>query len=186
VDLAKIRVGQSVAIFGAGPVGLCIGQVAKRAGAGQMLVSDKFPWRLEVARKFRANTACCETEDVLKAAMEMTEGKGVDVAIESAWAGEAAQQAVEAVRPGARVVLVGIPGEDKLVLKHSTIRRKGLTIKLARRMKHVYPRAIGIWKRGEVDLKSMISHRFRLEKTAEAFKLNDAYERGVVKVIVEI
>lgn len=74
---------------------------------------------------------------------EATNGRGVDVAIEAAWADHSVQQAADMARLGGRLVLVGIPGNDRLEMKHSTARRKGLTVRLARRMKHVYPRAIG-------------------------------------------
>jgi len=86
---------------------------------------------------------------------------------------------------GGRVVLVGIPGDDRLALKHSTARRKGLTIVLSRRMKHVYPRALRLAERGRVDLRGLVSHRFPLKRAAEAFRLNAAYADRVVKVMVE-
>jgi L-iditol 2-dehydrogenase len=70
-------------------------------------------------------------------------------------------------------------------MKHSTARRKGLTIMMSRRMKHVYPRAIELAVQGRVDLQSLITHRFPLEKAAEAFALNAEYKDNVVKVIVE-
>jgi L-iditol 2-dehydrogenase len=118
--------------------------------------------------------------------MKATAGRGVDVAIEAAWADQTVQQCAEITRDGGRIVLVGIPGNDKLVMQHSIPRRKGLTILLARRMKHVYPRLIDLQRRGVVDLNGLISHRFPLEKTAEAFALNDRYEKGVMKVVIEI
>ena len=80
--------------------------------------------------------------------------------------------------------MVGIPSKDRLEMKHSTARRKGLTIVLSRRMKHVYPRAIQLTERGRVDLNGLVSHRFPLKRAAEAFALNTAYRDGVVKVMV--
>ena len=88
-------------------------------------------------------------------------------------------------RLGGRVVLVGIPSDDRLAMKHSTARRKGLTILMSRRMKHIYPRALQLAARGRVDLKGLVSHRFALPRTTEAFQLNAAYRDRVVKVMVE-
>jgi L-iditol 2-dehydrogenase len=88
-------------------------------------------------------------------------------------------------RPGGRVVLVGIPSDDRLLMKHSTARRKGLTLKLCRRMKYTYPRAIRLAERGRVDLRGLVSHRFPLSRAGEAFALNAAYRDRVVKVIIE-
>ena len=110
----------------------------------------------------------------------------IDAAIiEAAWADETVRQAAEMARLGGRVVLVGIPRADELVMKHSTARRKGLTIALSRRMKHCYPRAIRLAEQGRVDLHGLVSHRFPLKRAAEAFKLNAAYGDKVVKVIIK-
>jgi L-iditol 2-dehydrogenase len=80
---------------------------------------------------------------------------------------------------------VGIPGDDRLAMKHSTARRKGLTIRLSRRMKHVHRRAIDLILGGRVDLAPLVSHRFPLARAAEAFRLNAAYEDGVVKAVID-
>jgi len=185
VDLAKLRVGCSVAILGAGPIGLLILQIAKLAGAAPIFVTDKFPWRLKLARKWGAAPICCDREDAVHRIAEETHGRGVDIAIEAAWADESVSQAAEMARLGGRVVLVGIPGDDRLALKHSTARRKGLTLVLSRRMKHAYSRAMQLAVRGAVDLKGLVSHRFPLRKSAEAFALNAAYRNNVVKVMIQ-
>ena len=114
-----------------------------------------------------------------------TAGRDVDAAIEAAWADHSVQQAAEMARPGGRVVLVGIPSDDRLAMKHSTARRKGLTIKLCRRMKHTYPRAIRLVETGMVKFDGFVTHRFPLRRAREAFALNAAYRDRVVKVIIE-
>ena len=114
-----------------------------------------------------------------------TLGRGVDIAIEAAWADHSIGQAADMARLGGRVVLVGIPGDDRLAMKHSTARRKGLTIRLSRRMKHIHRRAIDLILEGRVDLAALVSHRFPLAQAAEAFRLNAAYEDGVVKVVID-
>lgn len=181
-----MRVGDSLAILGAGPIGLCILQVAVLAGAAPIFVTDKFPWRLDLARRFGAQVFNCDTQDPVEQIMQATANRGVDVAIEAAWADHSVQQAVDVTRPGGRVVLVGISADDKLLIRHSVARRKGLTIRLARRMKHVYPRAIALHQRGLVDLGCLISHRFPLEQTAQAFAMNARYDPGVVKIVIDL
>lgn len=108
----------------------------------------------------------------------------MDVAIEAAWADESVAQAAEMARLGGRVVLVGIPGDDRLALKASIARRKGLTLVMSRRMKHVYPRAMRLVEQGRVDLRGLVSHRFPLKRAAEAIRLNAAYRDRVIKVVV--
>jgi len=94
--------------------------------------------------------------------------------------------AAEIARLGGRLVLAGIPGDDRLALKHSTARRKGLTMRMVRRMQHTYPRAIALASSGAVPLDELVSHRFALEAAAEAFELNTRYDEGVHKVMVEV
>jgi len=185
VDLAKLRVGSSVAIIGMGPIGLLCLQVARLAGADPIFASDKFPWRLKLAQKWGGLAIRCDREDAAKRISKETCGRGVDVAIEAAWADQSVEQAAELARLGGRLVLVGIPSDDRLALKHSTARRKGLTILLSRRMKHIYPRALRLAERGAVDLRGLVSHRFPLKRAVEAFRLNAAYLDKVVKVMVE-
>jgi L-iditol 2-dehydrogenase len=185
VDLAKMRVGNSTAIIGAGPIGLLILQVARLSGADPIYVADRFAWRLQLAKKWGAVPLSCADQDPVLRLSKETGGRGVDVVIEAAWADESVAQAAEMARSGGRVVLVGIPSDDRLTLKHSTARRKGLTIVMCRRMKHAYPRAIQLARKGRVDLKGLISHRFPLRRATEAFALNAAYQDRVVKVIIE-
>jgi L-iditol 2-dehydrogenase len=70
-------------------------------------------------------------------------------------------------------------------MKHSTARRKGLTLLVSRRMKHTYHRAIRLVASGLVDVNSLVSHRFPLKRVKEAFALNAAYKDNVIKVIIE-
>ncbi len=172
-DLARIRVGSSVAIFGAGPIGLCLAQTVRIAGASPVYVSEPLGWRMKAAQKYGALP------------LPLPLKVEVDVAIEAAWAKESVQQAMDSLRPGGTLVLVGIPFEDTVSFKHSTARRKGLTILMCRRMKRVYPRTIALVESGQVDLKGMITHRFPLEQVPEAFRMNAAYEGEVVKTVIE-
>ncbi len=170
-DLARIRVGSSVAIFGAGPIGYCLAQTARLAGASPLYVADPLAWRLRNLERFGAQPLPSNIE--------------VDVAIEAAWAKESVQQAMDVLRPGGTLVLVGIPFEDHVEFKHSTARRKGLTILMCRRMKRVYGRTLALVESGQVDLKGMITHRFPLEEVPEAFRMNAAYKDEVVKTVIE-
>jgi L-iditol 2-dehydrogenase len=186
IDLAKIRVADSAVILGAGSIGLYCAQLAKLSGAGPVYVVDQFPWRLDVAARYGAIPINFREVDPLEFIKRATKGRGVDVVVEAAWADHSLQWAAEMARLGGRLVFVGIPGPDKLEIKHSTARRKGLTIRLSRRMKHVYPRAIKLAQSGAVDLTGLISHRFPLERTPEAYRMNAAYEDRVVKVVIDV
>ncbi|QPC82962.1 alcohol dehydrogenase catalytic domain-containing protein [Phototrophicus methaneseepsis] len=186
-DLAKFRVADSVAIIGCGPVGLLILALAKHAGAYPIYAFDKFDWRVEKARQWGATEAWNVDEvDPVKVLNEASHGRGVDIAIEAAWADHSIQMAADMARPGGRLVLVGIPGDDQLHMKHATARRKGLTIRMARRMKLTYPRAYKVVESGMIDLDDLISHHYPLEEAPKAFEDNDHYIEGAHKIIIDI
>jgi L-iditol 2-dehydrogenase len=187
IDFSKIRIASSVAVIGAGPVGLLIMRLASLMGASQVFSFDKLDWRVNKAREWGATHAYNVNEyDPVQAVMDATNGRGVDVAIEAAWADHTIQQAADMARPGGRLVLVGIPPDDKLNLQHSVARRKGLTIIMSRRMKHTYPRAIELATSGKVNLEEIASHQYDLSQTAEAYARNFAYEEGIHKIILKI
>lgn len=186
IDLAKLRVADSVAILGAGPIGLYCLQLAKLSGADPIFISDKFDWRLKLAERYGAIPVNCDRQNPSAYVQHATRGRGVDVAIEAAWGEDSVQQAAEMARMGGRVILVGIPGPDRIEMKASTARRKGLTIRMSRRMKHVYPRAIHLAETGAVDLHSIVTHRFPLERTPEAFALNVDYLDNVIKIVIDV
>lgn len=189
VDLGKLKVARSVAVLGCGPIGLLTIKLAWLSGADPIYAFDCFPWRVEKARAWGATGAWTLDEgDPVERVQALTAGRGVDVAFEAAWADHSVQQAADMARMGGRVVLVGIPGDDRLAMRHSTARRKGLTILLSRRMKHVYPRAIHLatTQHYALDLEDMVSHRLPLTEAARAFAMNTAYEEGVHKIVIDV
>jgi L-iditol 2-dehydrogenase len=185
VDLAHLKPGMSVGVFGCGPIGLLVLQVARAAGATRLFATDlpNMPHRLEAARSFGAIVFEArdgqEAQDVLKA----TRGHGVDVAFEVAGENAAVETAIAAAQPGGKVILVGIPADDRTTFIASTARRKGLTIKLVRRMKHTYPRAIALVESGAVDVRALVTHRFPLAQATQAFAV--AQRREGIKVVIE-
>ena len=173
-------------VLGCGPIGLLIQRLVRESGSGAVYAFDCYPWRAEKAVAWGATGAWTVEDDPVQRIGAVTHGRGADVVIEAAWADHSIGQAVEMARLGGRVLLAGIPSADEVRFKHSTARRKGLTIKLVRRMKHVYPRAMDLVQRGVVDLEDLISHRFPLDRASEAFAFNDAYPAGVHKVVIDV
>ena len=185
VKLSYLKPSDTVCILGAGPIGLMIYQVVRLSVSGPVFVTEPLPWRLALARRLGAQAIDIRADDPVESVLSATAGRGVDVAIEAAWADESIQEAAAMARPGGRVVLVGIPRNDLLQMKHSNARRKELTIQLSRRMKQTYPEAISLVAGGKIDLQCIVSHRLPLTAIHRAFSINAAYEEGVVKVIIE-
>jgi L-iditol 2-dehydrogenase len=187
LDLAKLRLGESVAVVGTGPIGLCILRLLTGGWAGPVFAADRLAWRAERAARYGATAAfCTASSDIVAEVVQATDGRGVDVAIEAATGGQALQQAAEMLGPGGRLIVVGIDGEDRFLLRHSTARRKGLTIRMVRRMKHTYPRAIRLVEQHPSAWNDLVSHRFALSQAPEAFALNADYRDEVIKVMIDV
>lgn len=187
VDLAHLKVGQTVAVFGAGPIGILIAAVARLAGAAEIYVSEPLAARRQFAQHYLGAAVFDPmAEDVVGAILRMTDGRGVDVAFEAAGVQESPHQAAAVTRAGGKLVLAGIPADDQLLLTASTVRHRGLTIKLVRRMKHTYPRAVRLLKTGMMDVKPLVTHTFPLERTQEAFELAAGYGDGVLRAMVHL
>jgi L-iditol 2-dehydrogenase len=184
VDLAHVRTGTTVGVFGSGPIGLFILQAARVAGAAALFATDlaSRPHRLEAARALGARVYPADGSEA-KAIARDAGGFGLDVAIEAAGVQAAVDAAIEAVRPGGRVLLAGIPSQERTSFAAPVARRKGLTISMVRRMKHTYPRAIALASAGLVDLRSVVTHRFPLTQAGKAFEV--AARREGLKVVVE-
>jgi L-iditol 2-dehydrogenase len=185
VDLGHLHAGMRVGVFGCGPIGLLIVQLACLSGAVQIIATDPLPHRLEAAQAYGATHLIpaddgAEAPEVWQAAGR----RGVDVAFEVAGENAAVETAVHAAKPGGQVVLVGIPADDRTGFSAATARRKGLTLRLCRRMKHTYPRALALVERGLVDVRSLVTQRYLLAQAQRAFE--SAERRDGIKVIIEI
>jgi L-iditol 2-dehydrogenase len=188
VDLAHLKPGQAVAVLGAGPIGLLTAAVAKASGASAIYMTEPLAYRRQFALDYVANAALNPYggTDVLTEIIRLTGGRGVDVAFEAAGASETPHQAAALARPGSKVIVIGIPSDDTMIFTASIARCKGLTIKLVRRMKHTYPRAIRVVQRGMVDVKSLVTHTFPLERIAEAFETVAAYDDSVLRAMIRV
>jgi L-iditol 2-dehydrogenase len=186
INLGHARLADRVAVLGAGPIGLLLVRLARLSGAVEVFVTDSNPHRLAAARVTGADaTIDINQDDPVAAILQLTGGRGVDVTFEAAGALETPQQGVDVLRPGGTLVIVGICPDDRIPLTASAPRRKGVTIKLSRRMKHVYPRTIALVEHGLVDLDEIISHRYPLARTAEAFEHLTQPATDALKIMVE-
>jgi L-iditol 2-dehydrogenase len=182
MDLAHMKLGMSLGVFGCGPIGLLILQLARLAGAGKLVATDILPHRVAAAAQFGADESYLVAKDYRDPDRALAAELKLDVVFEAAGENSAVEMAVEAVRPGGQVILVGIPADDRTVFTASMARRKGLTFKLVRRMKFTYPQAIQLVASGKIDLKALVSYTFPLESAAEAFAL--AARREGLKIVI--
>jgi len=185
VDLAHLRPGMHVGVFGCGPIGLLVLQLAQRSGATRVIATDRLPHRVEAARSLGASQSFqVDSAGKLPDLPQVIGQRGLDAVFEVAGEDAALESAMLAVKPGGVLVLVGIPAEDRSSFCASLARRKGLTIKLCRRMKRTYPRAIDLVSRNLVDVNSLVTHHFPLNQAAEAFSVAD--RRDGLKVVIDL
>ncbi|HWA79162.1 MAG TPA: alcohol dehydrogenase catalytic domain-containing protein [Acetobacteraceae bacterium] len=180
VDLAKLGLLESVAVIGCGPIGLLLVALARFSGAGDVFAIDPVGYRREQAGALGASRIGADRSEI----GEWTGGRGVDLVLEATNSPDGFQHAVDAVRIGGRVVLVGIPEGDSYVLAAANARRKGLSVKFSRRMGHVYPRAIALVKNRALDISAIVTHRFDLAEGARAFELQSACTDGALKSLI--
>jgi L-iditol 2-dehydrogenase len=185
LNLGHVLPGMSVGVFGCGPIGLMLVQLVRAAGATQIVATDRLSQRLDAARSFGATHVIRAEEGAENAQIAAAACRdGVDIAFEAAGDNDAVESAVGAARPGAKVILIGIPNDDRTAFSASVARRKGLTLKLVRRMKHTYPRAIRLVQSGVVDVDALVTHRFPLMDYKAAFET--ARKREGIKVVVTL
>jgi 2-desacetyl-2-hydroxyethyl bacteriochlorophyllide A dehydrogenase len=175
--------GDSVAVLGLGPVGLCAVQSAIAAGAGPVIAIDSVPQRLEMARSFGASAVHLTEEsprDVVKA---LTDGRGVDAAIDAVGHPDALDLAIRLVRKAGTVVAIGVYAE-RCEVHMGLIWIKALTLKTghANVIGHV-DRVLGMLAAGSLDPAPLVTHHMPLDAAAEAYAVYD--RREALKIVLK-
>lgn len=185
VQFLKNQPVTTLAILGAGPIGLSVLLAARAAGIRHILVSDLRDYRLALARKMGAGwtgNPCREAIPAQVAALDVP----VDAVVECCGQQPALDDAIELVRPGGTVLVVGIPESDRVSFDPHKMRRKEITLQNVRRQNGCTPAAIALIRKKKVDGTLMITHRFSLEETPAAFELVAEYRDGVLKAMIQI
>ncbi len=187
VKLAEIKPGDHIAVLGSGPIGLLTLEVANTSGASLSFATDIVKERVEMASRLGATYSFNPNQtDVVEEILELTHGRGVDLAFECAGEQDAVTQGLEVLRPGGRLVLLGIPGAaTQYAFNTDVMRRKELTAVYVRRQVHYVERGLRLVEAGRIDVRTIVTHGFPLERTNEAYELVSTYKDGVVKAMVQ-
>lgn len=186
VKQAQLPKAADIAIFGAGPIGLSCMIAARAQGVGACYMTEKIDERVATAAGNGATWVGNPLkEDVVTAILEKVSA-GVDVAFECAGQQETIDQAVEVLKPGGTLMLIGIPREDRVSFSIDKIRRKEVTIVNVRRQNKCTQAAIDMVASGDVDVNFLVTHRFGLERAKDAFELVAGYRDGVVKAMIAL
>jgi L-iditol 2-dehydrogenase len=181
-----VNIRNTVAIIGAGTIGLMTLQSVKARGATDVIITDLEPFRLELAKKFGAtHTVNAKEVDAVQKVLELTNG-GADVVMEAVGAPVTIQQTIKMAKPGAVIVLIGMPTVDDIPLRVVEAICKEVDIRTIFRYANSYKPAINLVSKGKIDVKSMITTRFPLDKVQEALEYPSKHPGTCIKVMVEI
>ena len=175
--------GRSVAVLGCGPIGMSVLLPAVVHQASAIYVTDKIPERLEIGRQAGANWVGNPlTEDVAAGILKRDPG-GVDLAFECCGQQDALDDAVRILKPGGTLLLIGIPAVQRISFDVDAMRRKELRLQNVRRQNDCVEEAIR-FAAGHRQVAAMVTHRFELPRSKEAFDLVADYRDGVMKAVI--
>ncbi len=207
-EMGEIKPGETVVVFGAGPVGLFAAKSAWLLGAGRVIAVDHIPERLQMARSFcQAETVNFdEHKDIVPYLRELCGGRGPDVCIDAvgmeadgsklhtvlglklkleAGAATALQWCIDTVRKGGNISVIGVYGPPFNLLNIGTAMNKGLTLRMNQcNTRRYMPRLLEHIREGRVDAKSIITHRFDLKDAPTAYKLFSGKKDGCIKCVL--
>lgn len=176
--------GTAIGILGAGPIGLSVLLPAKAQGASRVYMTDKIEARLQMASRAGADwVGNPDTEDVV-AAIAHREPELLDVVFECSGQQEAMDQGIQLLKPGGKLLLIGIPAINRVSFDISLLRRKEICIQNVRRQNNCVQRAIDIIAHKEIDVNVMVTHRIPFTETQKGFDMVADYQDGVVKAMV--
>ena len=177
---AKVGFGGKILILGAGPIGLSTLQAAINIGGGRITVADIYDFRLEKAKELGAdeliNPRQTNALDKL--------GSSFDYVFETAGSVVTTQQTVKLAKNGGKVILVGLPAQEEIEFNTNQIITKELDVLGIFRYANMYPKAIRLAEKGQVNLKTVISKKFSFSQTEEALKFARDNKESSIKTVV--
>ncbi|MGP0073198.1 MAG: zinc-binding dehydrogenase [Bryobacteraceae bacterium] len=188
-ERGQVQLGDTVAVFAQGPIGLCATLGARLMGASEIIAIDDDPERLKMAQRFGATAVVLAEGDPLEEIREVTEGRGVDVAIEALGSQATFEAALRALRPGGRLSSVGVyPGHLSLPLEalRAGLRDQTIVTTLCPGGKERMLRLIRLVQAHRIDLTPLLTHFYPLSQIREAYKMFEGRERGVLKIGIRV
>ncbi len=187
-ESGKIKIGDTVAIFAQGPIGLCATAGAKLSGASLIIAIDSHENRLKMSRQVGADIVINYKEkDPISAIMELTKGRGVDVAIEALGTEQTFQSCMRVLKPGGVLSSLGVYAKDIQIPVNAFYAGLGdhtLVTTLCPGGKERMRRLMSIISSQRLNLKPMVTHRFKLSQIIEAYDVFSNQRDGVLKVAI--
>jgi L-iditol 2-dehydrogenase len=180
-DVRNVATG----ILGFGPIGMSVMLALKAQGVNRYYITDKIDERLLVAGKEGASAVLNPLKSDVINEIKQKEPFGLDVVFECCGQQEALDQAVDILKPGGKLLVVGIPEFDTWSLNVEKTRRKEISLQFVRRQVDCVETALDMMNKGVINVENMITHRFPFKRTKEAFDLVAGYHDGVMKAMID-
>jgi len=177
---------ENIAVLGSGPIGICTLFALKyQLPDSNIFMTDKIDSRLSFAFERGANwTGNPLKTDIIEEILEICPG-GMETVIECCGQQEAITQAVELLRPGGQLIVVGIPEEDYISFDAHKMRRKEINLQNVRRQNNKYIDALKMLHKKRIEINGFISHNFKIDQIQEAFDLVESYSDNVIKAVID-
>jgi L-iditol 2-dehydrogenase len=175
----------NIGILGFGPIGMSVMLAAKAKQVNRIFVTDLIDERLAIAAKEGADLTGNPLKEIVESKILAKEPLGLDIIFECCGKQEAFDQAVNLLKPGGKLVVVGIPEFDQWSMNVELTRRKEISLQFIRRQVHCVEETLEMMNNGKISITNMITHRFPFSKTKEAFDLVESYGDGVMKAMID-
>jgi L-iditol 2-dehydrogenase len=187
VNLAEIKdTTISAGIFGSGPIGLSVLMKLLADGITNIGMIEPLEYRLLKAKEIGAKYLINPEKENVEESIQQHEELLLDVVFEASGEQAAVTNAIKTLKPGGKLVLVGIPPDAKYTFDMDLCRRKEITIINVRRQNHCVEEAIDLVVSGKIDVQKMVTHHFTLEETPVAFDIVEAYKDGAIKAMINL
>ena len=187
-EKGDVRIGDTVVIFAQGPIGLCATAGARLRGAAMIISVDSIPARMEVSRRMGADHVVdFRATDPVAEIMRLTDGRGVDVAIEALGTQATFEAALRVLRPGGTVSSLGVYSTDLRIPLGAFAAGLGdntIVTSLCPGGKERMRRLMAVIESGRIDLKPLVTHRFKLDQIEAAYDLFSHQRDGVLKIAI--
>ena len=181
------HLGQKAVVMGAGCIGLVSMMALKARGVSEVYVVDIMEKRLQKALELGADGVINGAEEnVEEKICQITDGRGVDLVIETAGTEITTRQAISIAKKGSNIVLVGYSKSGEMTLPMSLVLDKELTFKTVFRYRHIYPMAIEAVAQGKVNLKGIVTDIFDLDDVQKAMDYSVNNKTDIVKAVIRV
>jgi D-xylulose reductase len=182
---AQIKPGDIALVIGAGTIGMVTAMAAIAAGCSKVLIADIVQEKLDLASRMGMMAVNVTRESLNERVSSVTNGWGADIVFEASGSEAAVLEVFETLCPGGRVVFIGMPMHP-VPIDIVSAQVKEARIETIFRYAHVYPRALSLMESGKVNLKPLMTDKYKFEESVAAFAYAANPKPSSVKILIEL